>query len=308
MKCGLKTFPLSVDLDDSVKLVEAEFGLKGYAVVIKLYQAIYSRGYYMKWDIDTELLFIRDYCLVEVGRNLVSEIVACCVRRGVFESTLFDKYQILTSKRIQETFLNATKRSTQVVFEKEYALPIVYTFIENANKNGKNANIFFKNADSFEERKEKESKVKKSKEMVYNARAREDDDFSVEEESTPSKQSATNSDITAFTRFIEKWHINTGALDNYSAGKISGIDWDAVSEWVAKSSYLQQQKAVTFYIQHAKEILDGKFFDYEKPQKTKKPKSSEFPRDGNFWESDYAKQKREEYQNLMRRLHGDDGS
>ena len=143
---------------------------------------------------------------------------------------------------------------------------------------------------------------------MYSARAREDDDFSVEEESTPSKQSATNSDITAFTRFIEKWHINTGALDNYSAGKISGIDWDAVSEWVAKSSYLQQQKAVTFYIQHAKEILDGKFFDYEKPQKTKKPKSSEFPRDGNFWESDYAKQKREEYQNLMRRMHGDDGS
>lgn len=308
MKCGLKTFPLSVDLDDSVKLVEAEFGLKGYAVVIKLYQAIYSRGYYMKWDIDTELLFIRDYCLVEVGRNLVSEIVACCVRRGVFESTLFEKYQILTSKRIQETFLNATKRSTQVVFEKEYALPIVYTFIENANKNGKNANIFFKNADSFEERKEKESKVKKSKVKVYSARAREDDDFSVEEEATSSKQSATNSDITAFTRFIEKWHINTGALDNYSAGKISGIDWDAVSEWVAKSSYLQQQKAVTFYIQHAKEILDGKFFDYERPQKTKKPKSSEFPRDGNFWESDYAKQKREEYQNLMRRMHGDDGS
>lgn len=147
-----------------------------------------------------------------------------------------------------------------------------------------------------------------AKDNITTSRAREDDDFSVEEESTPSKQSATNSDITAFTRFIEKWHINTGALDNYSAGKISGIDWDAVSEWVAKSSYLQQQKAVTFYIQHAKEILDGKFFDYEKPQKTKKPKSSEFPRDGNFWESDYAKQKREEYQNLMRRLHGDDGS
>ena len=286
MKCGLKTFPLSVDLDDSVKLVEAEFGLKGYAVVIKLYQAIYSRGYYMKWDIDTELLFIRDYCLVEVGRNLVSEIVACCVRRGVFESTLFDKYQILTSKRIQETFLNATKRSTQVVFEKEYALPIVYTFIENANKNGKNANIFFKNADSFEERKEQESKVKKSKEKVYNARAREDDDFSVEEESTPSKQSATNSDITAFTRFIEKWHINTGALDNYSAGKISGIDWDAVSEWVAKSSYLQQQKAVTFYIRHAKEILDGLYFDYEKPPQSSNEKEDEDGIDPDYdWRS-----------------------
>ena len=43
MKCGLKTFPLSVDLDDGVKLVEAEFGVKGYAVVIKLFQAIFSR-------------------------------------------------------------------------------------------------------------------------------------------------------------------------------------------------------------------------------------------------------------------------
>lgn len=165
MKCGLKTFPLSVDLDDSVKLVEAEFGIKGYAVVIKLYQAIYSRGYYMKWDIDAQLLFIRDYCLVEVGRSLVSEIVACCIRRGVFESTLFEKYQILTSKRIQETFLNATKRSTQVIFDKEYALPFVYTFIETARKNGKNVNILFKNANSLHAdlNKGKESKGKESK-------------------------------------------------------------------------------------------------------------------------------------------------
>lgn len=162
MKSGIKTFPFSVDLEDDVKLVEAEFGLKGFAVVVKLYQAIYSRGYYMKWDIDTQLLFIRDYCLVEVGRNAVSEIVACCVRRGVFDKPLFDKCQILTSKRVQETFLNATKRSTKVLFEKEYALPIVYEFIENVNKNGKNVNIFFKNVSSFEQRKEKERKEEES--------------------------------------------------------------------------------------------------------------------------------------------------
>lgn len=165
MKHGLRTFPLPVDLDDSVKLVEAEFGIEGFAVVVKLYQAIYSRGYYMKWDIDTELLFIRDYCLSAVGRNLVSEIVSCCVRRGVFESTLFEKYRILTSRRIQETFLTATKRSTEVIFEKDYALDVVYAFIQNADKNGKNANIFFKNADSLhtdcdkgKERKGKENK------------------------------------------------------------------------------------------------------------------------------------------------------
>lgn len=32
MKHGLRTFPLPVDLDDSVKLVEAEFGIEGFAV------------------------------------------------------------------------------------------------------------------------------------------------------------------------------------------------------------------------------------------------------------------------------------
>lgn len=171
MKCGLKTFPLSVDLDDGIKLVEAEFGLKGYATVIKLFQAIHSRGYYMKWDIDTQLLFVRDYCLSEAGRGLVSEVVACCVRRGVFDSSLYKRYCILTSKRIQETFLNATKRSQEVIFEKEYALPVVYEFIENVNKSGKNVNISFKNADIFEQRKEKERKEekKKEKEIVYAA-------------------------------------------------------------------------------------------------------------------------------------------
>ena len=164
MKHGLRTFPFPVDLDDSVKLVEAEFGIEGFAVVIKLYQAIYSRGYYMKWDIDTELLFIRDYCLSAVGRKLLSEIVSCCVRRGVFESTLFEKYRILTSRRIQETFLTATKRNTEVVFNKDYALDVVYTFIQNANKNGKDVNIFFKNADSLHANcdKGKERKIEKN--------------------------------------------------------------------------------------------------------------------------------------------------
>lgn len=164
MKHGLRTFPFPVDLDDCVKLVEAEFGIEGFAVVIKLYQAIYSRGYYMKWDIDTELLFIRDYCLSAVGRKLLSEIVSCCVRRGVFESTLFEKYRILTSRRIQETFLTATKRSTEVIFEKNYALDVVYTFIQNANKNGKDVNIFFKNADSLHANcdKGKERKIEKN--------------------------------------------------------------------------------------------------------------------------------------------------
>lgn len=168
MDDGIKSFPFPTKLDDRIALVEAEFGCKGFAVVWKLFQAIHSRGYYLKWDIDTQLLFIRDYHLSEVGRSAVSEIVACCIRRGVFESSLYEKYGILTSERIQETFLTAKARSMKVIMEKHYCLPIVYDFVGNADKKGKNVNISFKNADISEQRKEKERKGKEeSKKEIY---------------------------------------------------------------------------------------------------------------------------------------------
>lgn len=156
MKCGLKLIPLAVDDDDRIKLIEAEYGLKGWAVMYKLYQYIAAHGYYLKWDIDTQLLFIRDKCLSAVGQSAVSEIVTCAIRRGVFDAAMYQKHGILTSNRIQETFLNATKRSAKVVFDNEYCLPIVYEFIQTASKNGKNVNIFLKNADNSEHRKGEE--------------------------------------------------------------------------------------------------------------------------------------------------------
>ena len=158
MKCGLKTVPLAVDDDDRIKLIEAEYGLKGWAVMYKLYQYIAAHGYYLKWDIDTQLLFIRDKCLSAVGQSAVSEIVACAIRRGVFDAAMYEKHGILTSNRIQETFLTAMRRSSKVILDNEYCLPIVYEFIQNASKNGKSVNIFLKNADNSEQKKGKEKK------------------------------------------------------------------------------------------------------------------------------------------------------
>lgn len=242
---GLKTFPIATEQTDGEKMIEAEFGIKGYAVLMKLYQAIYSRGYYMKWDIDTKLLFIRDYYLTEVGGNLVSEIVTACVRRGVFDSALYEQYQILTSSRIEETFLTAKQRSTKVIMDKNYALPIVYTFIDNANKKGKNVNIFFKNVDSLstfsdkgKERKEKESKGENI------ARTRADS-------------------LSPLSNFIDKWGISANAIANYRGGKMAGIDWDKVSEMVDKSTFLKGIKNISFFVDHYEEIIDGKYTDWD---------------------------------------------
>ncbi len=159
-KRGVKNIPLAVDDEDSIKLIEAEFGLKGWATVIKLLQFIGEHGYYVKMDIDTQLLFIRDKCLTAVGRSAVSEIIECAVRRGVFDAEMYQKHGILTNSRLQETFLNTYKRSKEIVFDKNYALPIVYKFIENVSKNDKSVNIFLKNADTFTTNKIRQDKIR----------------------------------------------------------------------------------------------------------------------------------------------------
>lgn len=72
-------------------------------------------------------------------------------------------------------------------------------------------------------------------------------------------------DTTALDRFIRRWEINASGMDNYSAGKAAGIDWDALSAKVERSAYLKQQKSLTFYIRHAGEIAEGYYDDFRKP-------------------------------------------
>lgn len=101
------------------------------------------------------------------------------------------------------------------------------------------------------------------------------------QEDEPKGETSYQGEPTPFTRFIERWGIKTRSLSNYSAGKVGGIDWDAISDEVQKSSYLQQQKALSFYIDHANDILDGKYFDYERPQMLKRPRSDTAGADNN---------------------------
>lgn len=50
-KEGIEYFPLNCRLDEKFELIEAEFGLKGFAVIVKLLQRIYGEhGYYCEWE------------------------------------------------------------------------------------------------------------------------------------------------------------------------------------------------------------------------------------------------------------------
>ena len=84
-------------------------------------------------------------------------------------------------------------------------------------------------------------------------------------------ESARAREDTPLEKFLERWKINSNAIGNYSGGKLAGMDWDKVSAKVEISSFLKQQKAIGFYIDHYADILDGKYDDIARPQKKPDP-------------------------------------
>lgn len=158
IKQGVDYFPLDCHMNDAMKLIQAEFGLVGYAVVIKLWQKIYSgRGYYTEWGRDVALVFADEN---GVGANVVQEVVRICLKRGIFDQRMFDEYGVLTSDGIQKRFAEATERRTFVKADRRYLLitaPINWVFVDNNSINVDNNSV---NVDDNSQSKVKKSKVK----------------------------------------------------------------------------------------------------------------------------------------------------
>ena len=161
MTDGIPYFPLDVCMDDRFALVEVEFGLKGFAVIVKLYQKIYGGfGYYCDWTKDVGMLFSKK---IGGNYNSVSEIVNAAVRRGIFDSNLYEKYQILTSEECQKRYFSAVSRRKQVNVKQEYLLVNAAQYLKNANISDENVSKNQKNTVSSKQSKEKKSKEKDSK-------------------------------------------------------------------------------------------------------------------------------------------------
>ena len=184
-KVGLDYFELDCHMDDKVGLIEAEYGLKGFAILVKLYQSIYSEfGYYCEWTPDVSVLWARRLGVShgvgfrDVGKvdgntcalpgfpnNLINNVVAALIRRNIFSERLFKEYGILTSSGIQKQYLKATSRRESVELKKEYLLI-------NVPKNIKNVVINSINVDrnSINVCGNEQSRVEKS---IYNTCAAE---------------------------------------------------------------------------------------------------------------------------------------
>lgn len=163
-KEGLDYFELDCQMDDKIKLIQAEFGLKGFAVVVKLFQRIYGGfGYYCEWNEDSILLFMSENGLSSENKNMITEITDACTRRGLFSEELYNKYKILTSHGIQERYINAVSRRESVKMEKAYLLVDVVKNNISVDRDKINVNRNAENADRNEQSREEKSREEKEK-------------------------------------------------------------------------------------------------------------------------------------------------
>lgn len=163
-KEGLDYFPLDCHMEDSIKLIQAEFGLKGFAVVVKLLQKIYGdKGYYCEWNKDVLLLFMAENAVPSDSKNMIEEILSACIKRNIFSRELYESYGILTSRGIQKRYLVAVYERKQVEMKKEYLLVDVTQNQKNVVVNSIYPTMNNINPSENEQSKGKEKKVKESK-------------------------------------------------------------------------------------------------------------------------------------------------
>jgi Domain of unknown function (DUF4373) len=160
LKIGLDYFPLDVSIDDNVELLEAEEGLEGFAILVKIWQKIYSNGYFIEWNEDSSLLFCKK---INADKTKVNSVINTCLRRNLFNKKIYDKYKILTSCGIQKRFITAcyqSKRKSISVIS-EYIL-VNSEFTELITEFTQ-LNTELSTQSKVKESKVKESKVKESK-------------------------------------------------------------------------------------------------------------------------------------------------
>ena len=152
-KVGIDYFSHDVDManDQKIKVLKAKHGMVGYAIYIRLLEEIYrDNGYYLERDEDFDILFANDN---NIDFDVYKNAVNVCINKGLFNKNLHDDYNVLTSKRIQENYLEATKRRQRVDIAEEYLLVQPSDILGDYSK--VNVNIYSINVDKSTQSKEK---------------------------------------------------------------------------------------------------------------------------------------------------------
>lgn len=157
-KFKLDYFPMPVDFecDDRILLLRKSQGWKGEIIATKLISFIFgTSGYYVEWNDSNQSKFLSKFSFYAwLTGGLLNEIVAGCVRHGVFDKCLFDTFNILTSSDIQHTWLIATRKRTIRYVVRDYFISSARTpeemeFMAEEMRQRKGNKIYFINKDGI---------------------------------------------------------------------------------------------------------------------------------------------------------------
>lgn len=124
LKEGVDYFPLDVDFftDKKIKLIRAQFGVKGVYIVLAIMASIYQTGgYYKKWCDDDFLLMSEDVA-GDCSTQLMSDVLTASFKRGIFDYSIFTQCGVITSAGIQRRYLRMVSKRTCIPIIREYWL------------------------------------------------------------------------------------------------------------------------------------------------------------------------------------------
>ena len=120
---GINYFPIGVNfMDENAReVIEAKYGIKGPAIVLKLLCKIYKEGDFIRWDEEQCLIFAN-----KAGREVqaaeVQGIIEILFIKGIMNRNSYLENGILTSESIQKVWLEATKRRKRELSELPYLM------------------------------------------------------------------------------------------------------------------------------------------------------------------------------------------
>ena len=120
---GINYFPVGVNFmeENAMEVIEAKYGIKGSAIVLKLLCKIYKEGYFIRWDEEQCLIFAN-----KAGREVqaaeVQGIIEILFIKGIMDKNSYLENGILTSESIQKVWMEATKRRKRELSELPYLM------------------------------------------------------------------------------------------------------------------------------------------------------------------------------------------
>ena len=178
---GINYFPVGVNFmeENAMEVIEAKYGIKGSAIVLKLLCKIYKEGYFIRWDEEQCLIFAN-----KAGREVqaaeVQGIIEILFIKGIMDKNSYLENGILTSENIQKVWMEATKRRKRDLKALPYLLVNDLTQQETEAPEGENVTISpgnvvhdvtvnAKNACNSGQSKVKEKKAEENKELPPSA-------------------------------------------------------------------------------------------------------------------------------------------